>query len=135
MSATKLLHHLTQVDRENRTAVCFICGPTKITVAKSRPNWNSKVSCFNKAKEGQQESRARRRDLKRSQNPNWKPRHSLSHIDVKKMRAICSVCGSTDIRKRIVYRKYTVYLCAIKKRAYARQYRLTLKNPLPLKPI
>jgi hypothetical protein len=55
--------------------------------------------------------------------PIPKPRHSLSEIDTKKMTANCAVCGQTDIRKRKVTR-FTVYICATKKRDYAAQYRL-----------
>ena len=55
-------------------------------------------------------------------------RHTLSQIDVKKMKAICAVCGQTDIRKRRAG-KYTVYICATKKQEYARAYRLQHAHP------
>jgi hypothetical protein len=55
-------------------------------------------------------------------------RHSLSEIDTKKMTAKCAVCGQTDIRKRRNAR-FTVYICATKKRDYAAQYRLLHSPP------
>jgi hypothetical protein len=54
--------------------------------------------------------------------PRSNIRHSLSQIDPQQMTATCAVCGPTDIRKRRVS-KFTVYICATKKRAYAREYR------------
>src|SRR5215207_7905258 len=60
--------------------------------------------------------------------PILKLRHSLSEIDTEKMTANCAVCGQTDIRKRRVSR-FTVYICATKKRTYAAQYRLIHSPP------
>ena len=60
--------------------------------------------------------------------PLPKRRHSLSEINTIKMTANCAVCGQTDVRKRRVAR-FTVYICATKKRDYAAQYRLLHSPP------
>jgi hypothetical protein len=65
--------------------------------------------------------------------PVPKPRHSLSEINSKKMTATCAVCGQTDILKRKVNR-YTVYICATKKRNYADKYRLLHSRPRTYSP-
>jgi len=51
-------------------------------------------------------------------------RHNLYEIDPEKMTATCAICGPTEIRKRKLLKKYTAYICATKKREYAREYRL-----------
>lgn len=36
MKKSALIHHLTQIDPEHRTAVCSVCGSVKIYVSRSR---------------------------------------------------------------------------------------------------
>jgi hypothetical protein len=131
MSAPKPVHRLTKVDRKNKTAVCSVCGPTEITVAKRRAHHIEKVSCINRARASYEARNRRVRLEKRLQNPAKKPRHSLSQINVEKMRAICAVCGPTAIKKRRVGQQYPVYICATKKLEYGRRYRLT-RTPIDL---
>ena len=64
---------------------------------------------------------------------NKQPRHSLSKIDPEKMIAFCSVCGRTDIRRR-AKGKYTVYICATKKRKYKHDYHVSHYVPRPRLP-
>ncbi len=128
-----VIHHLHEIDREHRIALCSICGWTEIYVAKSRTERTPKVFCINRWRESQ-EANKRRTNEKRRLQPSWKPRHSLSEIDTEKMTAICSVCGPTDIQKR-TDRQPTRYMCANKERTYGRKYRRNqytsgISNPL-----
>lgn len=130
------VHRLTQIDREHRTAVCSVCGPTEIYVVKSRshPPRAARAYCMNRIRESNKAQSRRLREQKRLQNPDQEPRHSLSKIDADKMTGICSVCGPTDIRKRQVNHKSPFYICAKQKSAYRRKYRLSHYVPQPPKP-
>jgi len=59
------------------------------------------------------------------------PIHHLTEIDRERRTAICSVCGPTDIRARKIQQKYTAYICATQKRAYAAKYHLLHSPPHP----
>jgi len=133
MSHPTLVHHLTKVDRERQTAVCSLCGPTEVYIAKGSKPGTTRAYCRNRIRESRKVQSQRLQDLKRSQNPNWKPRHCLSKIDAKNMKAICSVCGLTEIRKKVVH-KNTFYICNTKKREYKRRYWLSHFKAPPLKP-
>jgi hypothetical protein len=100
------LHRLDNVDMVKRTAVCFSCGPTEISVRRDlkHPDRPPRVFCINRIREITRNSIRRVREKARLQNPNWKPKHSLSEIDPSKMRAICAICGPTDILKNGLYR-------------------------------
>lgn len=129
------IHHLTQVDRERRTAVCSICGTTQIYVAKNHrhPHRASRAYCVTRLRESAQAQSRHRREQRGMVKSDQKPRHSLSEINTEKMTAICSVCGPTDIRKRQVNQKGTFYICANKKREYAREYHLSHQVERPRK--
>ena len=118
------LHRLDNVDLGERTAICSICGSTRIVVQRDSkyPNRAPKLRCINRYREVVRNSLRRRREQARLQNPNWKPKHSLSEIDVKKMRAICAICGPTEILKATVYHGQTFYRCATNLRKQARDY-------------
>src|SRR5688500_14253028 len=107
-------HRLDNVDLRERTAECLICGPTQIVVRgdSKRPDLAPSIMCINRSREIARDSQRRRREQERLQNPNWKPKHSLSEIDPKKKRAVCSICGSTDILKATTYRVQAFYRCA-----------------------
>ena len=128
-----VIHHLHEIDREHRTALCSVCGRTEIYVAKSRTDRTPRVFCINRWRESQEANKRRISEKQRLQ-PGWKPRHSLSEIDTEKMTAICSVCGLTDIWKS-TEKQSTRYLCANKERTYQRKYRRNqytsrIANPL-----
>jgi len=129
------VHRLTQIDRERRTAVCSVCGPTKFYLADNRthPGCAARVYCMTRIRESRHVQSRRIQERKRSQNSNWKPRHSLSEIDTEKMTAICSVCGPTDIRKHAGKQKGAFYICATPKRAYKREYYRSHHIPHPRK--
>src|SRR5919108_4048890 len=128
-----ILHHLHEINLEHKVAFCSICGPTEIYVSKAQEGEKPKVFCLNRWQESQERIKQIRQE-KRQLQPSWKPRHSLSEIDVERMTAICSICGPTQIRKR-VGKKYTNYLCVNQLRTYLRkhkrnQYTSRVSNPL-----
>ena len=117
-------HNLYEIDLENRTAFCTVCGHTEIYVAKSRKGAKSKVYCIkwaNQRKKRAKESRRRARENRQSQ-PDWKPRHSLLEINTETMTAVCAVCGPTDIRRIHGRNNYTAYYCANKLKETNRKY-------------
>jgi hypothetical protein len=118
------LHRLDNVDLTERTAVCSICGLTQIVALKDskHPDRSPRVCCINRYREIVRDSQRRRRAEARLQNPNWKPKHSLSDIDPIKMRAICAICGPTDILKATTYNDQTFFRCATNIRNQAREY-------------
>src|SRR6266498_1078310 len=79
-------HNLYEIDLEHKTAFCTVCGRTEIHVAKTRTNETPKVICINRLREINQADRDRRR-----LQSGWKPRHSLSQLDIETMTAICAV--------------------------------------------
>jgi hypothetical protein len=60
-----------------------------------------------------------------------KPTHHLSEIDCNKMRAVCSICGPTDIRVRHDRGKYSYYYCNTRMRERTATYRRAKGIPLP----
>lgn len=124
MAKSESLHHLDNVDIKKRTAVCSTCGPTGISVRKvsQHPDRIPYLTCIKRYREIVRDSQRRRREQARLQNPNWKPKHSLSEIDPKKMQGVCAVCGPTDILKATTYQNQTYYRCAINMRKQARDY-------------
>jgi hypothetical protein len=119
VAAMKKLHYLYFVDLEYKTAFCSVCGPTDIYLRKSRTDAPPKAICLNRLKASQQAEKQPTRGLRRT---GPKPLHPLSEIDEEKLRAVCAVCGPTDIRKR-AGKKYTTYSCANRERGYGRKYR------------
>jgi len=116
-------HNLYEINLERKTAFCTVCGYTEIHIARSRTKGTQKIICINRFREIIQESTNQKREERRLK-PGWKPRHSLSEIDVEKRTAICSVCGPTEIWKD-ANRESTRYLCAKIARAYGRKYHRT----------
>jgi hypothetical protein len=117
-------HYLYNVDLEHKTAFCTVCGRTEIYIPTSRTRTQPRVLCINRARELLLDSRASRSRLRaeRRSQPDWKPRHELSEIDPETLRAVCAICGPTDIRK-VTSRGYTRYDCLTQKRTYMRVYR------------
>jgi hypothetical protein len=118
------LHRLDNVDLGKQTADCSICGPTQILVRRDpkHPHRAPSTMCINRYRESVRESQRRRRLQARLQNPNWKPKHKLSKVNPKKMRALCAICGPTDILKAINYHDIVSYRCATIMRKQARDY-------------
>jgi hypothetical protein len=118
------LHRLDHVELQERTAVCSSCGPISIVVQadSKHPDRAPRLYCINRYRETVRECQRRRREKERLQNPNWKPKHKLTEIDSKKMRANCSLCGPTDILKAITFHNLTYYRCATQIRKQARDY-------------
>jgi len=118
------LHHLDHVDLEQRTAICSICGPTSIYVLRDskHPHRAPSLYCIIRYREIVRNCQRRRREQARAQNPNWKPKHKVSEIDLEKMRGICAICGPTDILKAATYQDHTFYRCATNIRKQARDY-------------
>jgi hypothetical protein len=118
------LHRLDNVNREKRTAICSTCGTTKIVVYyySKHPQWTPQICCINRWREIHRDRQRRRREQARLQNPNWKPRHKLSEVDSNNMRAICAICGPTDILRATTYHNLAYYRCATNVRNQAREY-------------
>ena len=117
-------HHLENINLKQRTAICSICGSTSIVVQRDskHPHRIPSLYCINRYREIVRDCQRRRREQKRLQNPNWKPKHRLSEIDLQKMRGICAICGPTDILKAATYQNRTLYRCATNIRKQARDY-------------
>jgi hypothetical protein len=124
MGKRALLHRLANMDVRKRTAVCSICGHTQISVRKEskHPDRKPHITCINRYREIVRNSQRRRRLQLRLQDPTWKPKHSLSEIDPKKMRGVCAICGPTDILKATTFKNQGFYRCANKIREQARDY-------------
>lgn len=112
-------HFLYFIDLEYKTAFCSVCGPTDIYVVKGRTNAPPKAICLNRLKAGQQ---AEKQSTSGQRRTGPKPLHPLSEIDDEKLRAVCGVCGPTDIRKR-AGNKCITYSCANRERGYGRKNR------------
>ena len=117
-------HYLYEIDLENRTAFCTVCGHTEIYVSEARKRAKPKVYCIKRANQLQKEADQQRRRIReeRQSQPGWKPRHSLSEINTETMTAVCAVCGPTNISRKSVYKNYTAYYCANKLKATNRKY-------------
>ena len=133
MARRRSSHRLDNVDIEQRTAICSICGTTQIVVQRDskHPDRTPGIRCINRYREIVRNCQRRRRKQARAQNPNWKPKHKLSDIDVEKMRGICARCGPTDILKATIYQNHTFYRCATSLRRQARDYSRLHYKPHP----
>lgn len=115
-------HRLSQVDFEQKTALCAVCGHTEIYVTTLHGQGKPIASCANGARENTRNYRARQKELlPQDTRPDRPPRHILSEVDPELQRAICSICGPTDIWKNTT-KGYTRYYCATRLRAYMRPY-------------
>ena len=118
-------HYLSDIDIKAKRATCSNCGPTEIVVVinPKHPTWSPMIYCITRKREINRIGQRRLREKKHARDPNWKPKHSLSKIDSETMRAVCSICGPTDIFKaRTDKRNHTLYRCAEQARKYARQH-------------
>ena|SRR5690349_8353219 len=124
MGRPALSRRLDNIDLKQRTANCSICGFTPIVVRRDskHPHRLPGLACINRRREIIRDCQRRRREKERLQNPNWKPKHKLSEIDLGKMRGTCAICGPTDILKGGTYQNRTLYRCATNIRKQARDY-------------
>jgi hypothetical protein len=116
-------HLLYEVNLERKTAFCTACGYTEIYLPKTRTQTKPRIICINRARELWLDNQARQkhvREVKRQQ-PEWKPRHTLTEVNPETLRATCAVCGRTDIRKT-TSRGYSGCVCLTKKRHDRREY-------------
>lgn len=116
-------HRLTNIDLEHRTADCSVCGRIEIYVGPQVKNGVIRRVCLNKLRESGQNYTKRIRKEKGLPEQLPTPRHLLSQIDSKKMRAICSICGDTDIGVRYDQGKYKYYYCNTRMRERTAAYR------------
>ena len=117
-------HHLENVDENQHTALRSTCGSTGIVIKRDHehPHRTPTIYCIAKWREIRRAGMRRHRAKKRSQDPGWKPQHKLSEIDPEEMRAVCSMCGPTDILKAATFRNQTFYRCATILRERASDY-------------
>jgi hypothetical protein len=117
-------HRLYEVNFEQKTAFCTACGYIELYIRKSRTQTKHKAICINRARELWLNNQARQKVVRaeKRQQPDWKPRHTLTEINPETLRATCAVCGRTDIRK-VTQGKYSRYECLTLKRSYTREYR------------
>lgn len=116
-------HRLYEIDMENRTAFCTVCGYTEVHVTRTRTRTMPKIYCVKRMDQILEKRRAKNQRLRLAREPRSekKPRHSLTGIDPENGTAICAVCGPTDIRKH--RKKSTIYYaCANKERELGREY-------------
>src|SRR5215211_2231710 len=121
-------HYLFEIDRDNKIAYCSACGWTEIHIPQGSIKQNPKIFCTKRFQERRNVARE-----KRHSQPSLKPKHVLSEIDTNTMTATCSVCGPTEIHKKI-NKVSTYYYCATPIRAKLRkrrraQYVARLSNP------
>ncbi|HEU0292403.1 MAG TPA: hypothetical protein VFR47_06685 [Anaerolineales bacterium] len=131
----KQMHILYEVDLDRQTAFCVVCGYTEIFIPNTRPGNTPKPICIAKArklKAWRQERKYILDEEKRSL-PTWQPRHTLTEFDPVALRAICAVCGPTDVQKTTTKGK-TRYDCATKLREYNRKYQRTHRVGRPSNP-
>jgi hypothetical protein len=114
---------LYEIDFENKTAFCTVCGHTEIYIHKTRKQTGSKVYCIHRANQlkAKRKERSRRISEERQSKSGWKPRHALTEIDPEKLTAVCAICGPTKVIKTI-REPYTSYYCANKRREVFRKY-------------
>ena len=118
-SYPKIVHVLSGIDLERKTANCSVCGHTQIHVPKNRTSQPSRVYCIRRYGELRKRI-AGFRTTQQQSRPAGKRRHYLSEIDAENMMATCAVCGKTDIYKNT--RKGTThYVCGKKVRDYSAQ--------------
>jgi hypothetical protein len=91
-------HRLTEVNLQQRTAKCVICGPTQIRLESIQDRLLPHVYCAKDADVRAQRHEEKRLQLnqKRRRPPN-KNIHRLTNVNVETRTATCSVCGPTDI--------------------------------------
>lgn len=83
-------HMLTNVDSENKIAVCSVCGPTELWIGGQ-----GRVRCV----AAREHSNAKKRkSVIRATSARGVPIHRLTEIDYEAKTAMCSVCGLTEIR-------------------------------------
>ena len=119
MSGARTRHRLQNIDFKHKTADCSVCGRTDIYVWPHTKKGIVRRVCLNKLGESRQDYRRRLRQEQGLPEPIRKPRHLLSQIDVHQMKAVCSICGPTEIRKS----SGEYYYCYTKKHKYATEYR------------
>jgi hypothetical protein len=96
--AEKQRHSLSSIDKEKRTAICAVCGPTdvhRITIKK-------KYTTYICATKGRQQSRNYRLAHPHIPHPQqFSPNaHVLSNVDDETRTAVCSQCGPVRIHIR-----------------------------------
>lgn len=87
------IHHLSEVDRETKTAICSVCGPVKIKLKS-----NGGRACWNKVYEGVKRYRAKSEAYRTNkaklrklykEETGYKPRDSYR----KHVKMVCESCG------------------------------------------
>ena len=115
-------HTLYEIDWQNETAFCTVCGYTEIYVPKTRTRSNPRAMCIARHNELDRDRRIQKYLPNQDVLPNSAPRHYLYQINEEKKTAVCAVCGPTDIRK-IKWRGYTRFECMTRWRNYMRSYK------------
>jgi hypothetical protein len=106
-----IVHSLSQIDLEHKTAFCTVCGYTEIHVPKNYDQARSRLHCMRRHKEQNLVKRMWACLSLEERNLVRKERHSLKEIDPELNRAVCVICGPTDIHQSSE-RGRTIYRCA-----------------------
>jgi hypothetical protein len=149
-SKVKFLKHLPQMQSKDTVDVLMSYITSTTPTMKEHPVWrlkpygqrqqkkNNKEGaikriCINKLRKRSQDYYEKLRKKKVSPEFVRQLRHRLSEIDTKKMRAVCAVCGPTDILRNGSGKDYTNYLCATNRKqsseAYRRERGIPPRNP------
>jgi hypothetical protein len=114
LSGRKQRHILSEIDTENMTAICTVCGPTNIWKSTNAYKGRTYYKCGTKSRNYLRKySRAHRAG--RPTNP-----HALSQVNEEADTAVCATCGPVKIEIRLVNKYITVRCINAKKPAWSR---------------
>jgi hypothetical protein len=109
--ALMAIHILSQIDLAHKTAFCTVCGYTEIHVPDTYEESGSRIVCVQRLKELNPYQKMRRALSPEERKLARKQRHFLKEIDPELNRAICAICGPTEIHRHAEGGR-TVYRCA-----------------------
>lgn len=92
----KWVHRLTEKDLETQTAVCIMCGPTKLV--KAGQSWNCETSARESLNRRLDKLKNERAIRKANKPPKKHPTYGITYQEIAtlKYRRGCFICGDTS---------------------------------------